>query len=228
MTEHLLFLHGAVGAKDQLQPLADSLANDFEVHLLNFSGHGGEGSTEVFSIQLFAGEVLEWLREREMGSSNIFGYSMGGYVAMYLAANYPGTVNKLITLGTKYEWSENIATKEFAMLNPELIEAKVPKFAAQLQRRHSPLDWKAVLAKTANLLLAIGKQPPLQTEDYFRIKNEVLLLVGNKDLTVTLKETATVFRQLANAQLAVLPNTPHPVEAVDEQYLSFLVRKFLQ
>jgi hypothetical protein len=38
----ILLLHGAIGAKDQLFPLADELAFDHKVHLFNFAGHGGE------------------------------------------------------------------------------------------------------------------------------------------------------------------------------------------
>jgi esterase/lipase len=38
---HLVLLHGAIGSKDQLHPLANALKKDFDVHLLNFSGHGG-------------------------------------------------------------------------------------------------------------------------------------------------------------------------------------------
>jgi pimeloyl-ACP methyl ester carboxylesterase len=159
---------------------------------------------------------------------NIFGYSMGGYVALYLAAHHPEAVDRIITLGTKYQWSPEIAAKETAMLNPVAIETKVPKFAAQLSQRHSPADWKIVLEKTASMLLEMGSRPPLQIADFSQIKNEVLLLLGDKDKMVTLQETAEVFRQLPNAQLGVLPNTSHPVEAADKEHLAFVIRKFLQ
>ena len=78
------------------------------------------------------------------------------------------------------------------------------------------------------MLFEMGKQPPLKAEEFARVKNPVLLLLGDRDKMVTLQETAEVFRQLVNGQLAVLPDTPHPLEVVDEQYLSFLIRKFLQ
>ena len=37
----ILLLHGAIGAADQLQPLAQVLAAHYNVHTLSFSGHGG-------------------------------------------------------------------------------------------------------------------------------------------------------------------------------------------
>jgi esterase/lipase len=49
----ILLLHGAIGAKDQLQPLADALKDRYIVHTLNFSGHGGEAfAKEDISIPM--------------------------------------------------------------------------------------------------------------------------------------------------------------------------------
>lgn len=38
----LLLLHGAIGATDQLEPLAAELNSYYDVHMLNFPGHGEE------------------------------------------------------------------------------------------------------------------------------------------------------------------------------------------
>ncbi|WP_315819168.1 alpha/beta fold hydrolase [Paraflavitalea speifideaquila] len=78
--QHLLLLHGAVGAKDQLEPLGESLANDFYVHRINFRGHGGESLPKsAWSIQLFALQVLHYLEAYVPAGEPVylFGYSMG-------------------------------------------------------------------------------------------------------------------------------------------------------
>jgi pimeloyl-ACP methyl ester carboxylesterase len=181
-----------------------------------------------FSIKAFAHQVLQWLKEHNIKRTNIFGYSMGGYVAMYLAAHHPDVVEKLVTLGTKYEWNETIAAKEAGMLDPEAIERKIPKFAVQLHQRHQPADWKIVLQKTAAMLLDIGKNPPLTAEVLARISAPVLLLIGDRDKMVTLEETVNVFRLLTSGQLGVMPSTQHPIETVDVEQLSSLMIKFLQ
>src|SRR4029077_13449669 len=100
--QHLLVLHGAIGAKDQLQPLAEKLRSHYIVHTLNFSGHGGETIPATFSIEGFANDVLHYLKQNNIDKINIFGYSMGGYVALYLAKHYPEKVNKAATLATKF------------------------------------------------------------------------------------------------------------------------------
>src|ERR1700746_915470 len=61
----ILLLHGAIGAKDQLEPLEEKLKTNFIVHTLSFSGHGGEPMPEIFSIEHFAKDVLKYLERNK-------------------------------------------------------------------------------------------------------------------------------------------------------------------
>jgi pimeloyl-ACP methyl ester carboxylesterase len=224
----ILLLHGAIGAADQLSGLEEKLADSFAVHSINFSGHGGFPLTaENFSIKLFASEVIAFLDKKGINSIGIFGYSMGGYVAMYLAKYHPERINKIITLATKFNWDETIAANEIKMLNAKKIEEKLPQFAAILQKRHAPNDWKTLLEKTAAMLVEMGKDNPLKSSDYPVIQQPVLLMLGDRDKMVTLDETVDVYKNLAKAQLAILPNTSHPIEVVDSGRLVYEIRSFL-
>ena len=124
--KNLLVLHGAIGSKSQFDSIASLLDNQFDIHLLNFSGHGGEAFKENFNISQFADDVLTYLKLNKIASIDIFGYSMGGYVALYLAKNHPEKVGKIITLGTKLSWTPDIAAKETKMLVADKIEEKIP------------------------------------------------------------------------------------------------------
>lgn len=224
----LLILHGAIGAADQFNAIKNKLESDYNVHTLNFSGHGGKGySIEPFSIKLFATEVAEYIAEYGLSEVYIFGYSMGGYVAMYLAKHHPELVSKIITLATKFDWDEATAAKEMKMLRAEVIEEKVPKFAKILSERHAPNDWKEVLQHTADMLHSMGANNPLKLKDYSKINTPSLILVGDRDKMITLEETVAVYKALPEAQMGVLPNTHHPIEQVNEEYLLFAIHQFL-
>lgn len=225
----ILLLHGAVGAADQLSQLKAELAGSLSFHSLSFSGHGGSPfDVQPFSIKLFAEEVLDFLDEKEIESINIFGYSMGGYVAMFLAKYHPQKIKKIITLATKFKWDEAIAANEIKMLNAEKIEEKLPAFASTLQKRHAPNNWKTVLEKTAAMLLEMGKDNTLKPDDYLSIQQPTLLMLGDRDKMVTLDETLEVYKNMPNAQLAILPNTPHPIEMVNTEKLVYELKAFLQ
>ncbi len=224
----LLLLHGAIGAADQLMPLQQQLEKSFDVHTLNFSGHGGAANGAAFSISTFAQEVLNYVNDKGFTSVSIFGYSMGGYVAMYLAKYSPETIEKVATLATKFEWDDTIAAKESAMLDAEKIAVKVPAFADVLSRRHAPNDWKEVLDKTKTMLLEMGKDNPLKATDYESINIPVLVLIGDRDKMVSLDETLRVYKSLPNAQMGMLPDTQHPIEQADAQMLAAVLDKFMK
>lgn len=228
--QHLLLLHGAIGAKDQLLPLEESLADDFYVHRINFAGHGGAPMPDnPWSIELFAQQVLVYLADHVPAAEPVylFGYSMGGYVGMYINRHHPGKLIKTITLATKFHWDEQCAAKEVQMLRPETILKKIPAFAAQLEKRHASHDWKEVLGHTADLFLCMGKNNPLKPEDYAQITAPCLLLLGDRDKMVSLDETVDVYKKLPAGQLGVLPATTHALEQADVKLLSMLIKKFI-
>ena len=223
----LLLLHGAIGSQEQFALLNKQLQNHFEIITFNFSGHGGrELPDSDFSIKLFANDVLEYLIANNISSINIFGYSMGGYVAMYLARYFPSVVGKIFTLATKFDWNQASSEKEAKMIIPEKIEEKVPAFAEQLRKYHNPQDWKTVLRKTADMMLAMGKHPPLIKDDFFKINKPVILAVGDNDKMVSADETMSIALRIPNASFLLLNNIPHSIEQVDIQKLSVEISPF--
>jgi len=224
--EHLLLLHGAIGSKQQLEELANKLKSKYIVHTLNFSGHGNAMMSDEFSIPLFANDVLNYLNQHNINSTHIFGYSMGGYVGLYLAKHHPNRINKVFTFATKFLWTQAIAEKEVKMLQPNKIIEKLPLFAKTLEDRHYPNDWKIVLHNTAEMMIALGNKNELELNDYKSISSSVLIGIGDSDTMVTLEETIEVYRSIPNASLIVMPNTPHPIEKIDCSRLGAEIEKF--
>lgn len=225
MKTSILILHGAIGSSRQLRTLADKLTRHYDVHLFDLPGHGGkELPAEPFSISFFANAVLGYIHANKLRDLTIFGFSMGGYIGLQLARRHPGLISRVITLGTKLHWDADTAAKEVRMLDPAVIAVKVPAFAATLAELHAPVDWQDVVRRIADMFLAMGEDDPLMEEHYKEIKCPVLLLVGDRDKTVTLEETITAYRGLPDAQLGILPGTAHPIEQVDVAMLMSMMR----
>ncbi len=112
----LLLLHGALGSKKQFSNLKPLLEEKFELFQLDFDGHGDGKDTKHFSIELFTENLRAFLFENELKAINIFGYSMGGYVALNLAIKHPELVNKIVTLGTKFDWNLEFLKKKYPFL----------------------------------------------------------------------------------------------------------------
>ncbi len=227
MRRNIILLHGAIGSSQQLISLKEILEDELQVILFDFPGHGGTEMPRTFSIELFANSVVQYMNENNIATASIFGYSMGGYVGMYLAKHFPGRIDNVITLATKYHWDENVSGKEIKMLVPEVIEQKIPAFAETLQHRHTPNDWKEVLSKTAEMLVRLGKKNCLELPDYRSIHQRCLMMIGEKDKMVSIEETEAVYQQLPNGRIEILPATPHPIEQVDIELLSKQITSFL-
>lgn len=225
----ILLLHGAIGAKDQLAPLKELLSADLEVHTMNFSGHGGSDIPNgPFTMDMFAGDIISYLDKNGINEVNIFGYSMGGYAALHAALNNPGKIAKIFTLATKFEWTPAIAEREVKMLDAEKMKVKVPKFAAELAKRHGESNWETVLVKTAEMMTELGNKNVLTPEILQQVTNDVLIGIGDSDKMVSLEETIVAFRVIPNANLLVIPATPHPIEMADGIRLAAEIRKFFE
>ena len=163
MLNSLILLHGALATKAQFASLKSLLDTDYEVHVLDFSGHGDNRTSSPFTMDQFVQDVLDYMSKNNINKANFFGYSMGGYVALNLALNHPERVNKIMTLGTKFNWTKDAAEKESRMLDPEKIEEKVPQFAKHLDLIHGANNWKIVLRKTAEMMVGLGNGTALDS-----------------------------------------------------------------
>ena len=222
----IILLHGAIGAKDQLEPLAAELKQQgYNVFTLSFSGHGQTSFATSFGIEQFALELEQFIETNHLDKPSVFGYSMSGYVALYLAHRNPSILGNIITLGTKFEWSPAIAEKEMKMLDSKTIIEKVPKFAEALQKRHGQ-DWELLLQKTAEMVLSLGNKNALTLNDFATIENKVLIGLADKDNMVSLEETTAVYKQLKNGAMYMFSNTKHPIESVNVKLLLQVIKEF--
>ncbi|MCS3871224.1 pimeloyl-ACP methyl ester carboxylesterase [Chryseobacterium ginsenosidimutans] len=223
--KNLILLHGALGHSDIFNPFKEELSKYFTIHTPLFSGHGAiEISENGITIEKYTQELKEFIEKENLSDIYIFGHSMGGYVALCYAYQHPESVNSIMTLGTKFDWTEEQALKESKMLNPDVIAEKVPKYAELLESQHGS-KWKQLLPAIAELMISLGKNPPLKN-NLSTINISVQIMVGDKDNMVSLEESIEVYRSLPNAKLAVLPDTKHPMDKVRPNLLLDVMKDF--
>ena len=211
----LLLLHGALGSKSQFLPLLPLLEDHFRLHTLDFEGHGTAPPRErAFRLEHFAENVIEYLDQHTLNRINIFGYSMGGAVGLYLVKSVPERIERIHTLATKFNWTPEVVERERAFLDPDTILRKVPQFADILKERHIASGWRNVFKKTEEMFLNLAVRNVLPEEEMGRISTNVRVGLGDRDQMVSLEETVNVYRLLPNSELQVFPGTPHPLEQV--------------
>jgi pimeloyl-ACP methyl ester carboxylesterase len=224
----LILTHGALGTKADLDKLAVALTNEnFKVYSFSFSGHGANNFENDFGIQQFSVELEKFILNNKLVKPSVIGHSMGGYVALYLALRLPDCIDKIVTLGTKFNWTKDVVEKETRILVPEVMLEKVPAFANMLELKHGA-KWKELLAKIAQMTMDISENNYLNTETLKGIQNKVLIGLGDKDQMVTFEETIAAYKALPRASLFVLPNTKHPIEQLDTTIFTETIKGFLR
>lgn len=225
--QHLLLLHGALGSKSQFDTFAPLLADIFTTHALNFSGHGGTAMPlNGYTFDTFANDILNYLDQHKIARASLFGYSMGGYAALYFAKKYPERVDRIMTLNTKFNWDPLATAKETAMLNAEKMLEKVPAFANNLMVQHGMNIWKQVLQQTEIMMNNLASHVTLTDDELKKIDCPVVIGVSDRDTTATIDENLEVYKKLPRAHFMVFPNTPHPFEKVNHEALALQCNLF--
>jgi pimeloyl-ACP methyl ester carboxylesterase len=215
----LVLLHGALGSDANLTQIAQLLSTEYSVYPFCFSGHGNKPFSDDFGVDQFSEELLQFLLQNNLKQPVVFGFSMGGYVALKLEAKHPGTFEKIITLGTKFDWTVESSQKEAALLNPSVLEEKVPAYADYLKQLHGD-SWEELVGKTAQMMLEMGQHPPLSSSDLKKISCTIICGRGENDKMVRADETITVVELLANGRYEEIPGWIHPIERLDQTLLA--------
>jgi pimeloyl-ACP methyl ester carboxylesterase len=94
----LLLLHGYAGSarwwERNLQPLAEA----HTVYALDLPGFGAARMSGPYTFKRVVSLLATWMDANRIGPASLVGHSMGGQVAMLLAAEHPDRIQSMILL----------------------------------------------------------------------------------------------------------------------------------
>jgi 3-oxoadipate enol-lactonase len=226
----LVLLHGGIGTgRYHWSKLVPALAERFRVHLPDLPGHGGTPLPEgvEYGMGCHVGPVIDYLEQ--LGPPvHVGGFSMGGHVAMMVAAQRPALFASLTLVG--------VSVREHAGLDhwreqfvPERFEREYPLWARHLAKLHEPLGgpdaWREVMRRDSSRVSATTDVDALGD-----LSCPVLLVRGDRDWAVE-PEQYTVLRGVwgERSEELVVPNGGHDVQLtrfrlVQPALLDFLSR----
>lgn len=96
--EPLLLISGQAVDSSSWDPVVPELAREFRVITFDQrgTGHSEEGTEERYTTRALAHDVLAVLDAAGVGRSHVYGHSMGGRVAQWLAIDHPDRLGALI------------------------------------------------------------------------------------------------------------------------------------
>ncbi len=221
----LILLHGALGSKSYFNELEKSLQEDFQVYSFDFSGHGKNKGYHTFSVDGFKTQLSDYCIENKIENACVFGYSMGGYIALYLSAENPNLFKYILSYGTKFQWNKDISKNEIKHLDPIKIKEKVPSFGKYLQRIHPARNWEELLVDTQKLMLDLGENNRISKVDLSKVDIPIQIGLGSEDKMVSREESLEIVNKLPNAKLKEFVGFSHAFEKLDIVQLSKEIKK---
>jgi pimeloyl-ACP methyl ester carboxylesterase len=234
--EPLVIIHGAYMSIDLMGEIVPRLAETRQVIAVELQGHGRTADIDrPLSYEAMADDVAALMHEIGIEKADIFGYSIGGAIALQMAIRHPEMVDKLIAASVSYKtegmYPEVLAGLE--TITPEVF-AGSPYEAEYLRLAPHPEDFPKLVEKLLELDNKIQNWP---AEDIQGISAPTLLIVGDSDI-VRPEHAVEMFKLLGggvpadlvglpNAQLAILPGTSH-VTLIDRvELLNAMIVAFL-
>jgi len=92
----LILLHGLFGMSDNLAPIGKKLADRRRVILPDQRNHGRSSHDADISYSILAQDILQLMDDEHIERADLLGHSMGGKVAMQLAAAWPQRFHRVI------------------------------------------------------------------------------------------------------------------------------------
>lgn len=123
----IIILHGLFGMLDNWQTIANELANNFEVWLLDARNHGQSPHSDEFTYDAMAEDLHVFVRDHDIANPVIIGHSMGGKTAMRHAQLYSDEIKKLIVV--------DMGIKKYPVHHHQIIAALKAVPVHQLQSR---------------------------------------------------------------------------------------------
>jgi len=214
----LVLLHGAYMTIDDMGAVLPELAKSRQVVAVELQGHGRTADIDrPLAYEQMADDVAAMLRQMGIEEADVFGFSMGGGVALQVAIRHPGVVRKLVVASASYT-SDGMHPELLEMIpdmTPEVF-AGTPIEEAYLRTAPNPDDFLTLVAKLKRLDMEPFAWPP---DDIRGIAAPTLLIVGDSD-AIRLEHAVELFGLLGGgvmgdlaglpkSQLAVLPGTTH-------------------
>lgn len=96
----VILIHGLAGNIGVWDTSADALDDHYRLHLVQIHGFGGVARTSADSMvtSAVAREVTRYIRETRLTRPAIVGHSMGGTIALMVAARNPGLVGRVMVV----------------------------------------------------------------------------------------------------------------------------------
>ncbi|MDW3194637.1 MAG: alpha/beta hydrolase [Cytophagales bacterium] len=198
--EPLILLHGYSLSSASWHDYIADFSDSYELYLIDLTGHGKSAPfSEQLSIRNVAKDLSKLLESLKLDQINAIGFSFGGDVLYQLALLKPDLITSMITIGAVGTWDIN----DFPQYLEVYTYDQKEKFP-WLQNAHaSDKHVRGILDQFQYYTVR------LSNEEISQIQAEVMIIIGDDDEGMDLKEVARMKEFLPSSDIWILPDVAH-------------------
>lgn len=241
-SETLVFSHGLLFDVHLFDRQVQALSDQYRCIAYDHPGQGQSTLPEKdFSMEDLYDYAVGFLEALGAGPVHFIGLSMGGFIAMRLAARRPDLVKSIILLDTsadaepnavKYKLLNNIvryfSTRVVANTILGIMFGKT--FLADSGRKAEKERWKQHLIQlpktiTRSVDAVIGRKDVF--EEIQHIKCPVLVVCGEEDVATIPEKSRRIHAQIQGSVLKLVPQAGHSSSIEQPEVITETIRSFI-
>jgi pimeloyl-ACP methyl ester carboxylesterase len=232
----LILLHGATDTHILWQPFIPILSESFRVFTPDSRGHGRTlNPSQKLSYQVLADDLAAFIKVLDLEKPFLFGYSDGGQAVLDFGMRYPEIAGALVVGGAWYRFSTEYqdALRQAGFVGPAEIDFQIfeelapPDWRERMRKAHLDPDPDYPETLLKNLAALFWTPLNYRREDFLKILDPTLILVGERDEMVPPEESREMTALIPGAEFAIIPGASHTKVIIQGGEFLQIVTSFL-
>jgi pimeloyl-ACP methyl ester carboxylesterase len=226
----VVFLHHLTAVLEDWDPLVvDGVASSHHVIIFDNRGVGGTEGIAPTSVEEMAEDAVAFIRALRLEKVDLFGFSLGGFVAQAIVQRYPDLVRKIVLAGTGPAGGKGISgvgallqdsfakagatgkhPKHFLFFTQSAeSQAAADQFLTRVNARSDNRDAPVRRETIGAQITAIDAWGRGDPSGLGVVHHPVLVANGDHDVMVPTINSFELARLLPNAQLSIFSDAGH-------------------
>ena len=236
----LVLVHGFLGSSEMWKPQKEYLSKFFRVIAPALPGFGESSKVKSCeSIYAMAKTILDLLNKKNINKFNLMGHSMGGMIVQEMTKISGEKINKLICYATgpigdipgRFEpidvsreklKKDGLEETAYRISKKWFVEGDKAKYFYLCDNANKATSNEAA----DNALIALKNWRSL--ENLKNIKNETLIIWGDKDTAYNFEQVDILNKNIPNSKIEVIKGCSHNVHLEIPKKFNEIVKNFLE
>jgi 3-oxoadipate enol-lactonase len=243
--EPILFLHGLLWSGEMFRAQIDALKSTHRCVALDFRGQGkSEVTAGGYDMETLFADAVALIESLELAPCHVVGLSMGGFIAMRLAARRPELVRSIALLETSADPEPAGNVPKYKRLNLVarwlglgLVANKVmpimfgKTFLSDPAREEERARWKRILVANHKIGITRAVTGVIERRPVFdelaKIACPALVMVGDEDTATVPAKTDRIVSAIRGARKVAIPRAGHSSTIEEPAFVTKTLAEFL-